>query len=767
MKIFNRIGLTLLTLLTCIGASAKIAGSWKLHPTFDNSVEKVIDTPSRCYFMGFNQNLNDIIVFKTAPDMTLFYYDKEGDEIVAAAQRHDLASTAVRLAEYNGKKGYLMIIYDTFDIDLLYDSGEVRNIGALKNANITGSKNVNFISFDPDHDRAWLATDFGYIAINDKKCEVAESRNYGIPFTTMMRFGDDLYLATETATYRAPVAEPRLNISDYSRPLAIQGALGLYPITAEKFYKFYAVDRNYNAIVEINYDGKDYTKVEEIKPYGKSYISLTNNGITFFSSTLAIFAVSDERYRVYFTRPAEEQNVFTSSCWNRKDFFSVVPRKGVRSFTTDAQKNFSLTRDFRLPNAPNAYYSRAMVYHPRYGMLVNSHGLDFPFFDNNVYEEILLSGLKGGEWTPLSPAYRYPEQAGVGNDPLGLAVDPAADKFIYCGSPFSGITRLNLDDPKDIIHYTRPGDPYASLPGYVKIVDDNPEWARLNYFSHPRFDSGGVLWTYHCNYKDASGIELMYLDAEARRATTSASNARPWKSFTIKGVPSQFPVNFLPLTASANKNYLVYMTADGLLIYNHAGTLDNKSDDSFRYLTSFTDQDGGVVTLTEVSMTYEDPASGMLWIGTASGIFYCQPKNLLQGQAIMNRVKIARNDGTSLADYLLNGVRPNAMIADASGRKWIGTQGAGIVVTSSDCKTIIDEFTAANSDLPSDVIYCLAYNPENSSIMVSTDKGICEFFMGGDPDNAPEADAVKAYPNPVTPDYYGWVNIEGSPTTRS
>ena len=126
-------------------------------------------------------------------------------------------------------------------------------------------------------------------------------------------------------------------------------------------------------------------------------------------------------------------------------------------------------------------------------------------------------------------------------------------------------------------------------------------------------------------------------------------------------------------------------------------------------------------------------------------------------------MKISRNDGTSLADYLLNGVEVSGITRDGENRMWIGTLGSGVVVTSSDGKTVYQEFNSGNSELPADNIYSIAYNPTSESMVISTDKGICEFFIGSSSQSGNADNGVRAYPNPVAPDYYGWITIDGLP----
>ena len=126
----NKIIITLALLLMALPLRSAITGQWVQHPTFDNSTLKVIDTPSRTYFAGYNQTYNPLITVKTSTDLTLFYYDKEGDEIVAAARVAPLSGNAIQKLEYNFRKNYLVILYDNYDIDLLYDNGNVVNIPA-------------------------------------------------------------------------------------------------------------------------------------------------------------------------------------------------------------------------------------------------------------------------------------------------------------------------------------------------------------------------------------------------------------------------------------------------------------------------------------------------------------------------------------------------------------------------------------------------------------------------------------------------------------
>lgn len=765
----NALFFTLLTLVLPCASYAAITGSWKMHPTFDNSVIKVIDTPGRVYFMGYNQALNSYLPVLEAPDCSLFFLDKESDEMSDAASRYDMAAQSIRFIEYNPYRKYLLVVYYDNNIDLLFDSGEVHNIAALKNASIPGSKHVNFVSFDRERNLAWIATDFGYLALDDKNYTVKESRNYNRKIEAVASIGDYLFVVADGDIYKAPVNAKRSSIAEFEKEETTPAVIGIYPIDSNKFIIRAYPEAGDNMIMgfRVDKDG-EISKIYERQCYHTYDVNPSQDGYNILcrTYTLNFSPKSDSELTASLVnRPEEDTSIRTSSTWDQKEYFTVLPRKGLRSYRHIEGKNYDITRDYSLPDAPSVYLSRGMAYHPRYGMLVQNHGADSAFPDVAVNEPILLSAYKDGFWTRLSPAYRNPEQLKTGNNPLGILIDPQDDKYVWSGSIFSGITRLNLDDPQDILHYSFPGDPTASLPGYVETNPIISSWKQLCYFSPPHLDSKGNLWSFFNNPDDQENIEFRYLTPEDRKASTNASNARPFRKFKTprKGLTPDYRSSVLHLSSPANQNCIMYIDENDLFIVDHNGTPDNSSDDTSYCFKNFTDQDGGRVALYLSSAIHEDQDSGIVWIGNANGIYYLQPRNLLQGQCIVNRVKVARNDGTELADYLLSGVGVNSIAVDASGRKWLGTIGAGIVVTTSDCRTILMEFTQANSDLLSDNIFFLEYNPSSNSMMISTDKGLCEFYIGGSANNPNVENQVRAFPNPVAPDFYGWVTIDGLP----
>ena len=137
----------------------------------------------------------------------------------------------VSAAEYNPDRGYLLVVYDNYDIDLLFDDGTKKNIPSYKSASVSQSKDINSITFDPERNRAYLSTAFGYVSINDEKGEIAESRIYNTPVESVCRLGDSILLLASGRLLAADASAPRLGMSDYKSVAEVKDGKRLLPMS--------------------------------------------------------------------------------------------------------------------------------------------------------------------------------------------------------------------------------------------------------------------------------------------------------------------------------------------------------------------------------------------------------------------------------------------------------------------------------------------------------------------------------------------------------
>lgn len=755
----------LLTTLVALCGLASANAQWLMHPSFDEYMGRLIDTPTQTYFLAAPELQASHIVALKNYKYFLYVYDKEAEELRTYTSNNYLSEMLASMVEYNREKGYLMLVYMNANIDILYPDGTVRNIPHYMMANMSESKTVNSITFDNDNNRAYLATDFGYVVIDTEKEEIAESRIYGEPLNSVARHGDLILIGTGDKLLYAPVKEPRLSLSDYQEmPGTYRAPQRFLPMTSELCGMLHKQGSDSDIVFLGIEDGKPVKKstlhdsIVNVEPNRDGYIVATDTQLI----QLNLDGTLQRLDRL------DEDKQQSAGSWDMKNFWFSQPRIGFTS-KRFADETWTVTRDLFKPNAPAPFMCSEMAYTSRYGAMVVNHGYDNNFTLASMKVPVLLSLYKDGEWTNNCPAYLNPVQTPAMYNPNGLAVDPADPSMVYFGSVCHGLLRLNLEDPADVIHLSRKGDPNPDLPGFVAIVDDIKKWEEQCSFSAPRFDADNRLWTaFNNNDAVPSLATLYYWDEANRKATKSAETylANPMKKIEL---PTLSTGNFniiQTLKSSGCRNVVIYSDgkASPITLFDHNGTPDDTSDDRVVSLANnAADQDGNKTEWYNIRDFYEDPATGLVWVAYNRGVFTFSPQRILEGGETISRIKVSRNDGTGLADYLLNEVTVNKIISDGQGRKWFATGGAGLICTSADGSNIIHEYTTDNSMIPDNTVYSLVYIPERNSILMSTTKGMTELSLSNTGGSDASSSDVRVMPNPVRPEYYGFVTIDGLP----
>ena len=192
------------------------------------------------------------------------------------------------------------------------------------------------------------------------------------------------------------------------------------------------------------------------------------------------------------------------------------------------------------------------------------------------------------------------------------------------------------------------------------------------------------------------------------------------------------------------------------------GTLEDSSDDKHKFIKNFTNQDGTILSHNGIYCITEDK-NGAIWIGTGQGpIILNNPSNFFEDDFYCTQIKVPRDDGTNLADFLLANDKINAIAVDGGNRKWIGTEMNGIYLLSPDGLETIHHFTAENSPLLSNNIQSIAIHPHTGEVFIGTSKGLVSYQSDAtEPEDNFVEDNVYAYPNPVKPDYTGVITITG------
>jgi hypothetical protein len=201
---------------------------------------------------------------------------------------------------------------------------------------------------------------------------------------------------------------------------------------------------------------------------------------------------------------------------------------------------------------------------------------------------------------------------------------------------------------------------------------------------------------------------------------------------------------------------------DGIFCLDTNNTPLEQSDDRHRFISQLTDQNGTLLTHKGIYCVAED-RDGDIWLGTGDGpLRLSSPEDFFEDDFRCERIKVARNDDSSLADYLLANNRINDIVVDAANRKWMATDANGLYLLSEDGTETLKHFTTDNSPLPSNSVTALAMDHAKGTLYIGTLNGIVSYQTEAtEGESNFRKESVYAYPNPVRPDYGGAVTIAG------
>lgn len=277
------------------------------------------------------------------------------------------------------------------------------------------------------------------------------------------------------------------------------------------------------------------------------------------------------------------------------------------------------------------------------------------------------------------------------------------------------------------------------------LTNNNKNYVIVNTL---KYDATGQLWVFNSR---SPGSSLAVLD-KAGVWQSKHNEALTYKRHSLDNMVGMTTDSRGWLWMGNN-----FWDAPSLYAYQPStGTLNS--------YTSFVNEDGTTVTLGiggGVTCVAEDLAQD-LWIGTSAGPLLLPKEQMKATTPIFTQVKVPRNDGTNLADYLLDGIHITTIAVDGAGRKWMGTATNGVYLISQDNLSQVHHFTAENSPLLSNSIESIAIDSKSGEVFFGTDKGLCSYVSDATaPVSEMSKDVTYAYPNPVEPGYTGPITIVG------
>lgn len=708
------LAVALLIVMAVVPAKSQQVGSWSIYPVFSgNNNNSLVDTDNKVFYLA---------------DGWLYSYDKKNDESMFYTKMNGMSDTDISGIYYNYDKKFLLVAYSNSNIDIVRENGRVDNVPDLKSVILTVSKAINSVDFSGDY--AYIATDFGYMVVDCKKCVVKESFNYGKAFKSIVVTDKNIFATFDKKICVSSVGESHYELSSF-RETNIKQEMKLLKIDNNSML----TTTGWFYYIKI---GEDPTNLamSVIEKSAPSNVSMSGNNMV-ASYMEKYIVVSPDGTSQTVAMPSEIDG----------SHLSTIDGKGLWNLDSNGLKEFSISdgsvtilHDTYRPNTSTVSEPYYLTYQNGTLYSMNS-GRNYKGASNE--KSVMLSSLKDGVWNNLNPIKVDIHNKSYKSliEPYGMAIDPFDSEKIWFGSFFEGIYCVkNGEQVQKIDHLNSP-----MYLDFVVCVSDL------------KFDKEGNLWFSFYNFNKTTYAPLYILPKD--KLYKENLTADDFISIDLGNFATTYGSQ---LCISKDSRYVLLgsnMWKSKLAIIDTNGTLTDISDDRVAIVSTYNDQDGKNFDIGYINFIKED--NGKYWLATNVGVGLINNiKAAFSGNVVVNRVKVPRNDGTNLADYLLDGLCINDIAIDGANRKWFGSSTSGLYLTSSDGSEILEHFSTENSPLTSDEITSVACSTDDNRVFIGTKKGTLVYESDAAPSQNDYSD-VYAYPNPVRPDYSGHITVAG------
>ncbi len=712
----NRVLYILVFIMALTGSlSAQTAiGSWQAHLAY-SEVTYAVPGSDRIYVLGSG---------------ALYSYDPEDNSITTYDKTNLLYDQTISYIEYCKEAKCLVIVYSNYNIDLLYDNEKVYNIPSYMDKNMSNQHVNRVIAYGKN---VYLCTGFGIVDIDVEKAQVANTYVLDKEINGCAVKDKVIYAVTEEGLIAGNQSDNLLDAANWRE---------INPTVYSNILLFdnhlFLINRNggnENGIYL--FDEKSETTA--LSASGDFSIAYCSNNQMIISNRYAIrFYTSYDVFHYWFERIEGEYLRFSSICGLNNQYYAALDTEGLQVFSldlSDSSVSFTLQEKLISPNGPIRNLA-AYMRQDNNRILVCGGG----YTTNRLNLLGTITQYKDGKWTSFEEGLdKYTGQAY--RDVGTIAVNPSDSSHCFASSYGEGIYEFKNGEFVELYTYKN-----SSLESRSATSPDrNIRISGLN------FDKSGNLWALN-----------MGVDEKIKIRKASGE----WISLFYSELKENFGLPNRSLIDSRGWVWIACtMNNNGVFCIDTNGTLENTADDRTRLRSSYTNQDGTTVSGdSEALRVYSlaEDRDGLIWIGTAQGpLLVSNPSKWFDNDFRITQVKIARNDGTNLADYLLSGERINAIAIDGANRKWFGTQNNGIYLVSADGTEEIQHFTISNSPLLSNTVQSIAILPETGEVFIGTDKGINSYQSDATEAGESFGSDVHVFPNPVRSDYTGVITVKG------
>ena len=692
----------ILSILIAITANAGI-GDWVLYPSYHNA--------TYCQTAG-----DKVYVLASG---ALYSYNTSDEEVRVYDKINTLSDIDITHIEYCKDIKALVVVYSNANIDILFDDEEVYNITDFKNKSLP-DKRINGV--DIQGTTAYISTVFGVVELDLEEYEFTNTYTTGLNTYCTYLFNGTLFCGTETGMYSCATDKNLLDKNNWVKKnnyftKAICELDGMLYCYLDEF-GIYSYNADNNILKDVVYNHGE--KYNAMYSNGKEIIASAKKKTTIITSPtdVTVYKNSNSNFIL------KDGNHF----WDCKGYNGIV--KCIAKDGEIIVNSTSVT-----PDSPVRNYCEYMKFASDDKLLVAGGNLNY--FDITFYDGTLMEyDYSGNRWNNL-PEDTIKQATGIPYLNLcAIDEDPAEPGHYFAGSFGYGLYEFR--NGKFVKHYSTHNSPLES------VIPTNTRFVRI---PSVKFDKEGNLWCINTGTKNI--VKVLKSDGT-------------WCELYYKPI-EKLATMVEPVMDSRGWLWLKSLQGEaGIFCAKMNGTpLDSSDDESKAWLNKFVNQDGISYDIYQVFALAED-REGQMWVGTNTGLFVIDNPKTFFNNGVFKQIKVPRNDGTGLADYLLSGTYIKSIQVDGANRKWIGTNDDGIYLISADGLETIHHFTTDNSPLPSNNIVSIVINDRSGEVFIGTDKGIASYMSDATrPEEKLDENNIYAYPNPVKADYSGNIAIVG------
>lgn len=716
----------LILLLAAIGAVTGIkaqgfVGSWELFSS-SPAPTKVIETPEYVYTLSGN---------------SLSAIDKQTGEIQSLNALNRLNGNKVSKIWYDAKKKCLLVAHTDYNIDLVYDDGRTINVPDLRDAAITGNKTINDADFSGN--KAYLALGCGFIVVDIDHGAIVKSHIYNVPIYYIAVTKNHVVIAVTEGSSKlkyAPLTASLNNFSDFKDVVDANGAqLGSMPTSMFGIYDNAIVFVNKYNVLKFDFSGavpaRSFLRTSSASIYDENRATPTSKGYAFAGTDNTVFYANNDG-TTSTLGPNTALNGQLAANWNadQKNLW-LADANGTGLYNIDSA---SYTRSKSRPQGPSG----------------TNTGRIIPLSDGRI----LLSTLEMHQYQLLySLAYGKKTYADIFN-PSTRTFTPINQD--YLGSSLRSMIIIPNDENKILVSIRGVGfriidlanDSYIEAKSSdVQNLNDTPTGAAV--------DANGNLWLVVIRYKPT---ELIQLVKAPKGSWETSFDGSKWSVLDMSELKSTHTTRLFLDEAKGN----VIVTGGALAVVKMPENSQPLSS-STKYSVIDVSRDEDDASTGDPWIFYQPSVdkNGWIWVPHNQGVFVIKDSDrMFEAGYHAMRPKVPRNDGTDLADYLLQQVQCTKVAVDENNQKWIGTVGSGLYRVSPNGDMILEHILSASSQMPSDNIFEVVPSKTSNDVYVGTSEGFSIYHSESSP-AADNYENVYTYPNPVTPDYAGYITVVG------